>query len=244
MPNADPTPAETMLIDQTVEQYMASLVSKLHLDANASALAHTLESELGITSITELQDAAEQLPYVLDDSFPREILEELLPKPTFEVVRNSSVHPCRRAIQKKSSDADTEKPFDPTFQMNWHPTLGPRRDNEEPSAPPGPTHCHECADPLTGRKIFCSTCGTKVPEPQLTQASTELVPRLCRWDNDGGLGVNRGIQVSGRARCHRATVPLPQAHTRCMISPSNLVGQTPPEKPLAAARFVSPVSSR
>jgi len=78
VPNADPTPAETMLMNQTVEQYMASLVSKLHLDADPSGLAHTLESELGITSMEELQDAAEQLPYVLDDSFPREILEELV----------------------------------------------------------------------------------------------------------------------------------------------------------------------
>ena len=101
VPNADPTPAETMLMNQTVEQYMASLVSKLHLDADPSGLAHTLESELGITSMEELQDAAEQLPYVLDDSFPREILEELIPKPTFEVVRDSPVYPCRCA--KKTS---------------------------------------------------------------------------------------------------------------------------------------------
>lgn len=100
--------------------------------------------------------------------------------------------------------------------MNWHPKLGPRRDDEEPSAPPWPTHCHMCADPLTGKKLFCSTCGAKVPEPQLPQASTELVPRLCRWDNDGGLGVNRGIQVSRRARCHPCCGATTGLHARCM----------------------------
>jgi hypothetical protein len=68
--------------EQTVVQYMASLVAQLGLSANPAALAHTLESELGIITMVELTAAAEQLPYVLDDSFPKEILDELI-----EVVR-------------------------------------------------------------------------------------------------------------------------------------------------------------
>ena len=63
--------------EQTVVQYMASLVAQLGLDEDPAALAHTLESELGIITMVELTAAAEQLPYVLDDSFPKEIMEEL-----------------------------------------------------------------------------------------------------------------------------------------------------------------------
>jgi hypothetical protein len=63
--------------EQTVVQYMASLVAQLGLDEDPAALAHTLESELGISTMVELTAAAEQLPYVLDDSFPKEIMEEL-----------------------------------------------------------------------------------------------------------------------------------------------------------------------
>ena len=63
--------------EQTVVQYMTSLVVQLKLSANPVMLAHTLESELGITTMVELTAAAEQLPYVLDDSFPKEIMEEL-----------------------------------------------------------------------------------------------------------------------------------------------------------------------
>jgi hypothetical protein len=67
--------------EQTVVQYMTSLVFQLGLSADPAALAHTLESELGITTMVELTAAAEQLPYVLDDSFPKEILDVLIPKP-------------------------------------------------------------------------------------------------------------------------------------------------------------------
>ena len=73
--------------EQTVVQYMTSLVVQLKLSANPVMLAHTLESELGITTMVGLTAAAEQLPYVLDCSFPKEILDVLIPKPNFEVVR-------------------------------------------------------------------------------------------------------------------------------------------------------------
>jgi hypothetical protein len=96
--------------------------------------------------------------------------------------------------------------------VNWHHKLGPRADGDQEDSPdtqpPWPTYCaasitmadgnvQDCSDPLTGKKIFCSTCGTKVPHPRYS-------PKL------------RPAVLSAPLRCTPA-VPPPAAQPPCSL---------------------------
>jgi hypothetical protein len=113
--------------------------------------------------------------------------------------------------------------------VNSHHQLSPRADcdqeDSQDTLPSWPTYCaasitmadgnvQNCSDPLTGKKIFCSTCGTKVPHHRYS-------PKL------------RPAVLSAPLRCTTA-VPPPTA-----LPPCSLTQVPEPEQPVAEAELTA-----
>jgi hypothetical protein len=68
----------------SLEVYIAALVLRVGSSCDAATVTRTLQDDFSINTVQDLLAAAEQLPFVVPEDFPKEILSAL--KPTFEVV--------------------------------------------------------------------------------------------------------------------------------------------------------------